>query len=343
MVHFDVGQVLVEAGEVYLELGGAFLTGGSSLVAKIVKWLAVDLPKLMNQAKSVIDFVEEIRDVKFDDVKKFLSPTGVGRLLGSALFGKAGALPTVGEAQDEKKEREAGAPSEAGGLVALLRKVLTVVKKATAGGCGGERWHLSASPSRMVRAFSWSPIVHAVKTVNNPGAAVGKASETLRGMVGGFFQTIKEKIIEIAPGIKTGLDLAGRGKKLIANLADKAVEMVVSFLIKHNPSAAIKAALRVLETAADQPIVQLLRNKVPYGDEIFKKISESSIVRGLLSPLERPVAAVSEMTETAAGRRPAVVTKVEQASARAGRRQRDHGARARRRSGAARRRLSAGR
>ena len=112
-------------------------------------------------------------------------------------------------------------------------------------------------------------------------------------------------------GIKTGLDLAGRGKKLIANLADKAVEMVVSFLIKHNPSAAIKAALRVLETAADQPIVQLLRNKVPYGDEIFKKISESSVVRGLLSPLERPIAAVSEMTETAAAEATAVVTKVE--------------------------------
>ena len=320
MVHFDVGQVLVEAGEVYLELGGAFLTGGSSLVAKIVKWLAVDLPKLMNQAKSVIDFVEKIRDVKFDDVKKFLSPTGVGRLLGSALFGKAGALPTVGEAQDEKKEREAGAPSEAGGLVALLRKVLTVVdvvkrsysKVAAAVNAGLAK--LDITKQEWFEAFSmvYAGIVHAVKTVNNPGAALGKASETLRGIVGGFFQTIKEKIIEIASGIKTGLDLAGRGKKLIANLADKAVEMVVSFLIKHNPSAAIKAALRVLETAADQPIVQLLRNKVPYGDEIFKKISESSIVRGLLSPLERPVAAVSEMTETAAGEATAVVTKVEQ-------------------------------
>ena len=109
MVHFNVGQVLVEAGEVYLELGGAFLTGGSSLVAKIVKWLAVDLPKLMNQAKSVIDFVEKIRrDVNFDDVKKFLSPAGIGQLLGSAFLGRAGALPTVGEAQDEKKETEAG-------------------------------------------------------------------------------------------------------------------------------------------------------------------------------------------------------------------------------------------
>ena len=320
MVHFDVGQVLVEAGEVYLELGGAFLTGGSSLVAKIVKWLAVDLPKLMNQAKSVIDFVEKIRDVKFDDVKKFLSPTGIGRLLGSALFGKAGALPTVGEAQDEKKEREAGAPSEAGGLVALLRKVLTVVdvvkrsysKVTEAVNAGLAK--LDITKQEWFEAFSmvYAGIVHAVKTVKNPGAAMGKASETLRGIVGGFFQTIKEKIVDIASGIKTGLDLAGRGKKLIANLADKAVEMVVSFLIKHNPSAAIKAALRVLETAADQPIVQLLRNKVPYGDEIFKKISESSIVRGLLSPLERPVAAVSEMTETAAGEATAVVTKVEQ-------------------------------
>ena len=119
MVHFDVGQVLVEAGEVYLELGGALLTGGSSLVAKIVKWLAVDIPKLMDQAKAVINFVDKIREVKFDDVKKFLSPTGIGQLLASALFGKAGTLPTVGDAQDEKKE-EAGASSEAGGLVAPL-------------------------------------------------------------------------------------------------------------------------------------------------------------------------------------------------------------------------------
>ncbi len=320
MIHFDVGQVLVDAGEVYLELGGAFLTGGSSLVAKIVKWLAVDLPKLLKQAKSVIDFVEKIRDVKFDDVTKFLNPTGIGQLLGSALFGQAVALPTLGEAQDEKKDKEAGAPSEAGGLIALLRKVLTVVdvvkssyrKVAEAVNAGLAK--LDITKQGWFEAFSmvYAGIVHAVKTVTNPGAALGNASQTLRGIVGGFFETIKEKIAGIASGIKTGLDLAGRGKKLIAALADKAVEMVVNFLIKHNPSAVIKTALRVLETAADQPIVQLLRNKVPYGDEIFTKISESSVVRGLLSPLERPVAAVSEMTETAAGEATAVVTKVEQ-------------------------------
>ena len=71
MVHFDVGKVLKEAGEVYVELGGAFLTGGASIVAKIADWLINKLPKLLAEAKSVYSFVQKIRDLKFDDVKKF--------------------------------------------------------------------------------------------------------------------------------------------------------------------------------------------------------------------------------------------------------------------------------
>src|SRR5262249_22345378 len=63
---------------------------------------------------------------------------------------------------------------------------------------------------------------------------------------------------------------------------------------------------------AGQPIVELLRKKVPYGEEIFKKISESDVVRGLLKPLERPTSAVSEMTEAAAGEATQLVAKVEQ-------------------------------
>src|SRR5262249_52944478 len=123
---------------------------------------------------------------------------------------------------------------------------------------------------------------------------------------------IEGKIAEVASGLRAGLDLGARGKKLIADLGDKAVEMVVNFLVKHNPSATIKTVLNVIEHAKGQPIVELLRENVPYGEEIFKKISESSVVRRLLSPLEPPIEAVSEMTETAAAEATAVVTKVKE-------------------------------
>jgi len=319
MVHFDVGQVLKDAGEVYLEVGGALLTGGSNVVAKIAYWLVHDLPGLIKQAQAVLNFVDKIREVKFDDVKKFLSPTGIGQLLASALFGKAGTLPTVGEAQDDKKEKEERSASEAGGLLALLRKILTVVdvikraysKVAEAVNAGLAKLDITKQGWFDAFSMAYAAVVHAVKTIENPGPALSKASETLKGLVGGFFQTIKEKIADIASGIKTGLDLAGRGKKLIADLADKAVEMVVNFLVKHNPSALIKTALKVLETASNKSVVELLRTEVKYGDDILKAISESSVVRTLLSPLERPIAAVSEMTDTVAEEATSVVSSVE--------------------------------
>jgi len=320
MVHFDVGQVLVEAGEVYVELGAAALTGGGSIVAKIVKWLAIDLPKLLDQAKAVYHFVDKIRGLDFDDVKKFFNPVGLGRILAGALFGKASALPTAGAGEDEAKDKEAGSSSEAGGLIALLRKVMTVVNAVkrsynkVAETVNTVVASLDITKSKWFEPFSmaYAGIVHAVKALGNPGATLQQASQTLREIVGGFFQKLKEKIAEVASDVKGHLDFVGKGGKLIAALADKAVEMVVNFLIKHNPSATIKTAFRVIEAAANQPIVELLRKEVPYGDEIFKKISESSVVRGLLKPLEKPVSVVSEMTETAASEATQLVTKVEQ-------------------------------
>src|SRR5262249_55597369 len=136
-------------------------------------------------------------------------------------------------------------------------------------------------------SMAYAGVVNAVKALGNPGATLQQASQGLREIVSGFFQKLKEKIAEVASDVKGHLNLVGRGAKLIATIADQAVEMVVNFLIKHNPSALIKTAFRVIETAKGQPIVELLRKEVPYGDEIFKKISESSVVRRLLSPLEK--------------------------------------------------------
>jgi hypothetical protein len=320
LVHFDAAGVVLEAGEVALELGAATLTGGGSLVAKIVHWLAFKLPKLIDQAKAVYHFVDKIRGLDFDDVKKFFNAVGLGRILAGALFGKAAALPTAGAGEEEAKDQEAGSSSEAGGFIALLREVMTVINAVkrsynkVAETVNAVVASLDITKAKWFEPFSmaYAGVVHAVKAMSNPGATLHHASQTLREIVGGFFKTLKDKIAEVASDVKGYLKLVGNGPKLIAELADKAVEMVVNFLIKHNPSAAIKAAFRVIEEAADQPIVQLLRNKVPYGDEIFKKISESDIVRRLLRPLEKPVSAVSEMTEAAAGEATRLVTKVEQ-------------------------------
>jgi hypothetical protein len=130
-------------------------------------------------------------------------------------------------------------------------------------------------------------------------------------LVGGFFQVLKEKIAGISESIKNHLDFVGKGGKLLAELADKAVEMVVNFIVTHPPSAVVKTALRVLETAADKPVIKLLRENVPYADDIIKKISESDTVKGLLKPLHGPVSAVTEMTDTVAGGATKVVTDLE--------------------------------
>src|SRR5262249_669052 len=205
------------------------------------------------------------------------------------------------------------------GLLALLRKILTVVdvvkraysKVAEAVNAGLAKLDITKQGWFDAFSMAYAAVVHAVKTIENPGPALSKASEALKDLVGGFFQAIKEKIADIASGIKTGLDLAGKGEKLIADLADKAVEMVVNFLIKHNPSALIKTALSVLEPDSNKSVAELRRTEVKYGDDILKAISESSVVRTLLSPLERPIAAVSEMTDSVAEEATSVVSSVE--------------------------------
>ena len=320
MVHFDVGQVLEETGEVYLELGGAFFTAGSSLVAKIAKWLAFDLPKLYQKAKAVIGFVDKIQGIKLDDVKKFLSPSGIGALLVNALFGKA-EVATIGSPEEGGKAEEKTEESvpEASGLVALLSKVMRVVNalKSTYNkvneAINAVLSRLNVTQANWFEPFSmaYAAIVKAVDAVGDPGTALRRASEALRETIGSFFQTIKEKVTEIASNIKGHLDVVGKGKQLIRELAEKAVEMVVNFLIKHNPSAMIKAALRVVEAAAGEPVAKLLREKVPYGKEIFDEIVESDTVNKVLEPLKTPVAALTEMTDSVASDAAQVVGELE--------------------------------
>ena len=321
MVHFEVGKVLKEAGEVYLEVGAAFFTGGSSLIAKIGAWCVTTLPKLYDQAKAVVALVDRIRGIDLDDVKRLVSPRGLGDLLVNALFGKADGLPAATEAGKDKAEdqRQPESRPEASGLVSLLRRVMALIGALKSGynkaaeGVNAILARLDITKMQWFEPFSmaYAGVVRAAEMARNPAATLRQGAQALRGLVGGFFQTIREKVAAIAESVKDHLDFVGKGRKLIADLADKAVEMVLNFIVTHPPSALVKTALRVLEAAADRPIIKVLRDNVPYADDIIKKISESDTVKGLLQPLEAPAAALGDMTTTVAGEATKVVTGLE--------------------------------
>ena len=102
---------------------------------------------------------------------------------------------------------------------------------------------------------------------------------------------------EISGSIKEKVTLLGQPAQLIKTIANKAVDMVLNFIITHPPSALIKAVFKGIEAIAGKSIVELIRQYIPYADKILDKIAGSGPVQGIMKPLEGPVKTVGGMID----------------------------------------------
>lgn len=76
--------------------------------------------------------------------------------------------------------------------------------------------------------------------------------------------------------------LIGQPTQFMKLLANKAVDMVLNFIITNPPSALIKAAFKIVEAASGKSILDLVRQNIPFADKHINNIAESGPVKGLL-------------------------------------------------------------
>lgn len=312
------GKIL-EGAQITAEIAAAFATGGGSILLQIGIWLGTTLPELFNKVTSVIGFVNDLKNAKLDDVKQFLSPAKMGDFMVKGLFGELNGLPQ-GEKEEKEKEEEPAGGKEGKGLAKVLYilsglfKTLKGVYGKVAGGINKILPVINISVKPWFDPFSmiYAGAVKAMEVVKNPAEALNEGAEKVKEAIGGFFSSIKGKLGEVAQGIKEKVALIGQPAQLMKVLANKAVDMVLNFIITHPPSALIKAAFKAVEAAAGKSIVELVRQHIPFADKLINKIAESGPVQGILNPLQRPVKQVGSMIDEVSERAVGMVDESEQ-------------------------------
>lgn len=317
----DVVKGLEVAGDVAaagVEAAGDTVSGGAATLLLVIKWLVSDLPKLYYQVKSVIDFVETVRSLKVDDVKNLFTATGIADLMVKALFGEVQGLPALEKEEEGEEKNESNA--EAKGLVKFFNTVMKIIKAVkrayskVVGFVNGILNTIDITKYPWFKTFSmvYAGIVDAIEVARNPGAALGSAIAKLQEILGSFFGGLKTKVTETAADIKEQVDIIGNPAKLVTKLADKAIEMVLNFIITHPPSPILKLAVKIAEALAGDTIIGLLRKKLPdVVDEMIKKIADSDIVKKITQPLHGPVANLTGAITNVSTRAQETITKVE--------------------------------
>ncbi|MEF2967774.1 hypothetical protein V3851_18245 [Paenibacillus sp. M1] len=295
---------LLEAAEIAAEIALAFATGGGSVLLQIVKWLATTLPQLFRKATAVMGFVNTLRNLKIQDLKQFLSASGVGGYLVKGLFGELKPLPVAEVKDDDGKKEDAGGREEKG-LMKVFQLLMGVFK--TLQGAFGKvagainkvlpAMNISVKPWFNPFSMIYAGVMTALEAIQNPGQALNEGTAKLKEAAGSFFKGIKTKVTETAGSIKEKVAILGQPALLMKTIANKAVDMVLNFIITHPPSALIKAVFKGIEAVAGKSIVELVRQYIPFADKLFDKIAASGPVQGLMKPLEQPVQQVGGMID----------------------------------------------
>lgn len=297
---------VLDAAQLSIELAAMFASGGTSFLFQIGVWLGSKLPGLYQKAKAVMDFVNAIRSIKVEDVKRLVSPKGMGDLVVNALFGELQGLPVLAPAGDEKEEEhEPASGREEKGLVKVFHVLVRVFKALkSVYGRVAETVNKSLAAIKITNK-SWFPpfsmiyaaVVKAVQVISDPASVLNAAVQEMRKSIGGFLGGIKTRIEERAAAIKTQLQIIGKPAQIMRTLADKAVEMVLTFIITNPPSALIKIAFKAVEAGAKTLILELVREHIPFADKLITKIAESGTVKSLLQPLEPPINTATDVID----------------------------------------------
>ncbi|MFZ5988767.1 MAG: hypothetical protein ACOYWZ_16810 [Bacillota bacterium] len=300
----EVFEKYLEGAIIAAEIAAAFASGGGSILIQIGVWLGKTLPELFQKLSAVKKFVDTIRNIKIENIVQLLEPGKLGAFLAKGLFGELPGLP-VGKDEGEDKEKEPAGGREERGLLkvfSILSGIFNFLKGAygkVAGAVNKVLPIINITNKPWFETFSaiYAAVVKALEVLKNPAQMLAEGTGKLKESVSGFFKSIKSKVVETAEGLKEKIMLIGKPAQLMKLIANKAVDMVLNFIITHPPSALIKAAFKVIEAASGKSVIELVRQHIPFADKLINKIAESGPVRALLQPLEQPVKSVGGMID----------------------------------------------
>ena len=314
-----VFSVLLEAAQIAAEIALAFATGGGSVLLQIIKWLATTLPQLLRKVGAVMGFVNTIRSIKLQDIKQFLGAAGIAGFLVKGLFGELRGLPAEPKGKEEKEPGSGGAERGLMKVLHVLTGVFGVLKSvfgSIAGGLSRIVGIINISNKPWFAPFTaiYAGVVKAMELVPNPAEALNDGVDKLKEAAGEFFGSIKTKVKDIAGSIKEKVMLLGNPAQLMKLLANKAIDMVLNFIITNPPSALLKAVFKGIEAIAGKSLVELIRQYIPFADKLFDKIAASGPVQSIMKPLEGPVNSVGGMIEQVTDQAAGVVDNAEQSA-----------------------------
>jgi|GEM_PF-818629 len=316
----DLFFKVLEGAQIAAEIALAFATGGGSILVQVAMWLANTLPKLMKTVSSVLGFVDTIRNFNIEDIKQLLKPAKVGEFLVKGLFGELSPLSQM--AGDKDKKKSSGGGGKTSGLIKVFNalsgvfKMLKGVYNKVTGAINKVLPVINISSKPWFDMFSmvYAGAVKAMEFIQNPAEALSEGVGKLKGAILEFFGNIKSKVVETAGSIKEKLTVIGNPAKLMKLIANKAVDMVLNFIIMNPPSALLKAVFKAISAVSGKSLVQLVREHIPFADKLINKIAESGPVSRLLKPLQGPVNRVGGMIDQVSGKTVSVVEDSKQKS-----------------------------
>lgn len=323
MAKFEVKKEdVLDAVQLTAEVTAAFASGGGSVLFQIVTWLADKLPKIFQTVNVVFEFVNTIQNIKLDDIMQFFSPKGLGDLVVKVLFGEmqAFAVAERDDSEEMKDDKESKGGHNEKGLIKvfhIIMKIFNALKQVYDKVASIINKSMSAID---ITKKSWFPkfsaiyagIFKAMEAVSDPAVLLNQAVAEIKGMVSGFFGSIRTKVNENAKTVKSYIEnTIGNPLSLMKTVADRAVEMVLNFIITSPPSKLVQVAFKAIERGSGKSIIELVREKIPIADIIITKISESSIVQSLIKPIGPAVSTVGKAIDGIAGEAGALIGKVE--------------------------------
>ena len=303
MDFMEILRIALEAAQIAAELALAFASGGGSVLIQIGKWLINTLPGLIDKAKAIMDFVRTIKNIKLDDIKAMLNPSGIADFLVKGLFGELEPLPGAESEKGEKGEEEAAEPASGGSEKGLM-KILSIVKNVfnkikgvygkVAGAINNVLGKINITKQKWFEPFSmiYAGVVKVIEVAKDPAAALSDGVAGLKASAGDFFGGIKTKITDVAGDIKEKVAILGKPAELLKVILNKGVDMVLNFIITNPPSALLKALFKLIEAVAGKSLVELIRQTIPFADALLNKISESKPVQDIASPLQGPISKI---------------------------------------------------
>lgn len=275
-------ESLLLALEVAIEIAAAVASGGTSIVARVAKWLVTTGMKLKNVVGGVVGKIKTFTSLdslsRIIPVGRLFSVVGLTHNMMLALFGRLPAQQAEPAEQATPKKPPAKKAGVGGKLFRKVAAVINFFKKIY--------YKLRAAIAGLLgrldlTKYDWFQKLAVVYY------KVKRAISAVAGKIGGWLGSMKDKIMGFLGGVvdkvKGVLAFFANPTRQIAQwvkgIVSSGVTFLLNLLITNPPSAVLKVLFKIVRavvaTMAGKSLIDLVIEKVPFAKAIIGKISET--------------------------------------------------------------------